>query len=139
MLLLQQLVEGFGLPHRARKTVEDKALLRVRLIETVGNDSDDDVVRHQAAAGHDVPGPEADRRLRRHRGAQHFAGRELGNAVALDQPLRLRSLARPRRSKKNQSHPYSPPGSVSDWPHTFISKSDQRQPQSAPSADGESD
>ena len=114
MLGLQEPIQRLRLRHRARKTVEDKAFLRVRLIQPIGNDPDHDVVRHQAAAGHDVPGLEADRRLRRHRGAQQFAGRELDNAVALDQPLRLRSLARPRRPKKNQSHPYSPPGSVSD-------------------------
>jgi len=68
----------------------------------------------QAARGHDVLGLDADRRLRRHRGAQHIAGGELNDAVALNQPLGLRSLARPRRPEKNQSHEKSPPGSVSD-------------------------
>ena len=43
---------------------------------------------------------QADRRLRRHRRAQHVAGRELDDAVALNQPLRLGSLARPRRPRR---------------------------------------
>jgi hypothetical protein len=34
--------------------------------------------------------------------------------VPLNQPLGLRSLARSGRPEKNQSHPCSPPGSVSD-------------------------
>src|SRR5882757_9479186 len=63
-LLLQELIQRFRLRHRAWKAVEDKALGRIRLIQPVGNDSNHDVVRHQAAAGHDVLGLEADRRLR---------------------------------------------------------------------------
>ena len=55
-------------------------------------------------------------RLGRNRGAEHLTGRQLDNAVALDQTLRLRSLAGPRRSQKYQSHTRKPPGSVSDDP-----------------------
>src|SRR3979409_375516 len=105
----------------------------------MGDDPDYDVVRHQAAARHDVLGLEADRRLRRHGGAQHLTGRELGNAVTLNQPLRLRPLARPRRPEKNQSHAYSPPGSVSDRPRTSSSKfTDSARQNQRGSADGES-
>ncbi len=109
VLLLQKIVQRLGLRYRARKTVEDKTLRHVGLIQSVGNDPDHDLVRHQPAAGHDVLGLEADRRLRGHRGAQHFTGRELNDTVPLNQPLRLRSLARPRRPEKNQSHPFRPP------------------------------
>ena len=114
VLLLEQLIERFGLRHGARKAVEDESVRRVRLIEPVRNDPDHDLVRHQAAGGHDVLGLDADRRLRRHRGAQHFPGRELNDVVAVNQPLGLGSLARPWRPEKNQSHEYTPPGSVSD-------------------------
>ena len=114
VLLLQEFVERLGLRHRARKTVEDETVLHIGLVEAVGDDPDHDLVRHQAAAGHDVLGLEADRGLRRHRRAQHFAGRELNDAVSVNQPLRLRPLARARRPQKNQSHLSSPPGSVSD-------------------------
>ena len=57
------------------------------------------------------------------RGAQHLAGRELNDAVAVNQPLRLRSLARPRRPEKNQSHAYSPPAAsvIDDGPSASTS------------------
>ena len=97
-------VERLGLAQCARETIEDKTLVRVRLVQPVGNDADDDIVRHQPAAGHDILGLEADRRLRRHRGAQHLSGGELNDAVPMNQSLRLRSLARPRRPEKDQSH-----------------------------------
>ena len=47
-------------------------------------------------------------------------GRELDEAVCLDQPLRLSPLARARRSQKDQSHDYSPPGLVGERPHTLL-------------------
>ena len=59
---------------------------------------------------HDVLGLQPDGRLRRNRGAEHLTGRQLDNTVTLDQPLRLRSLAEPRRSQKYQSHRRKPPG-----------------------------
>ena len=57
---------------------------------------------------------------RRHRGAQHLAGRELDDAVLVNQPLRLGPLARARRPQKDQSHDVSPPGLVSESPHTSV-------------------
>ena len=61
-----------------------KPFLHVRLIETVGDDPDHDLVRHQPAAGHDVLGLQADRRFGGDRRAQHLAGRELDDAVAAE-------------------------------------------------------
>ena len=37
-------------------------------------------------------------------GAEHVSGRKLHDAVLLDQPLRLRSLARARRPEQDQPH-----------------------------------
>ena len=56
------------------------------------------------------------------RRAQHLAGRELDDAVLLNQPLRLGPLARARRTQKDQSHDYSPPGLVSETPRTLLLK-----------------
>src|SRR6202035_3819970 len=61
VLLLQEIVQRLRLRHRARKAVEDEAPGRIRLIQPIGNDSDHDLVRHQAAGGHDVLGLQPDR------------------------------------------------------------------------------
>ena len=62
------------------------------------------VVGDELAGVHDLLGPLADSVSGRDRGAQHVAGRELRDAVLLDQPLCLRPLARPRRPEQNQPH-----------------------------------
>ena len=62
----------------------------------------------RAAGFHDRLGLEADRRARRDRGAQHVAGRELRNAVLLDQPRRLRPFAGARRPEQYQPHLFLP-------------------------------
>ena len=43
-LLAQHVVERLGLRDRARETVEDEAVLGVRLVDAVGDDRNDDVV-----------------------------------------------------------------------------------------------
>jgi hypothetical protein len=114
VLFLEKFVERLGLRHGARKTVENEAVLHVRLIETIGNDPDHDFIRHQRAARHDVLGPKTNRGLGGNRRAQHFAGRKLHDAVSMHQPLSLCPLAGARWPQKNQSHLVSPPGSVGD-------------------------
>ncbi len=104
VLLLEELIERFGLRNRAWESVEDEALGCIGLVDPVGNDADHDIVRHQATARHDGLGLQPDRRLRLNRRTQHFAGGQLNDAVAMHKPLRLGPLARPRRSQKNQSH-----------------------------------
>jgi hypothetical protein len=103
-LALEKRVERLGLRHRARKPVEDETVPRVRLVDALGDDADHDVVGHQPAAGHDVLRLEPDRRSGGDCGAQHIPRGKLNDAVLLNQPLRLRSLARPRRPEKDQSH-----------------------------------
>lgn len=119
MLLLQEVIQRLGLRHGARKAIENETVLHVRLVETIGNDADHDLIRHQPAAGHDVLGLEADRCLRGHRRPQHFSGRELDDAMLLDQPLRLRSLARARRPRESISWLFAPRRSVSERPRTL--------------------
>ena len=104
VLLLQQFVQRLRLRHGARKTVEDETLLRVRLFDAIRDNSDHDLVRHQRAAGHDVLRLEADRRSGCNSGTEHLSGGELNDTVLVNQSLRLRSLARPRRPEKNQPH-----------------------------------
>jgi hypothetical protein len=120
VFLLQEFVERGRLRHRARKAVENESILHVGLVEAVGNDPDHDLIRHQRAAGHDVPGLQADRRLGGDRRTQHLAGRKLDDAVLLDQPLRLGPLARARRTQKDQSHDYSPPGGERNAAHPLL-------------------
>ena len=91
------------------------------LIQPVGNDPDHDVIRDQTPARHDVLGLEADRRAGGNGRTQHFAGGELDDPVVMNEPLRLRSLSRPRRSEKNQSHEELPPRLVSERPRTCAS------------------
>ena len=104
----QQAVERLRLRHRAREAVEHEAALGVRLIDAVGDDRHHHLVGNQFAAIHDGLGAQADRRAGRDRGAQHVAGRELNDAVFLDQALRLRALPRPRRAEQDQSHRLRP-------------------------------
>ena len=81
-----------------------KPRLASALVDPVGHDADHDVVGHQLAAGHDVARLHADRRAGGDRRPQHVAGRELHDAVTVDQRLRLRALAGPRRTKQHNPH-----------------------------------
>ena len=65
------------------KPSSTKPLLRVRLVDPVGDDADHHVVGDQIAARHDVLRLQSDRRPRLDRRPQHVAGRELHDAVLL--------------------------------------------------------
>ena len=97
-------VERLGLRDRAREAVEDEALPGVRLLDALGDDADHDVVGDELARLHDGLGLEADRRAGRDGRAQHVAGRELRDAVALDDAGGLRALPRPRRPQQDDPH-----------------------------------
>ena len=100
----QHAVERLGLRHGAREAVEDEAVAGIRLVDAIGDDRNDDVVRDEIAPVHDVLGLESDRRSGPDRGAQHVAGGELHNPVFGDQALRLGALPGPRRAEQYQSH-----------------------------------
>ena len=85
-----------------------KPFFGVGLVDALVDDADDDVVGDQRARFHHRFGLEADRRARRHRGAQHVAGRELRNAVFLHQPRRLGAFAGARRPEQDQPHLFLP-------------------------------
>ena len=73
-LVVQHLVERLRLRGRAREPVEDEAFLGVRLVDALGHDRIDDVVRDELAPVHDVLGLQPDRRTGLNRGAQHVSG-----------------------------------------------------------------
>jgi hypothetical protein len=103
--LLEHAVQRFGLRHRARVAVEDEALRAVGLVDALGDDAVDDLVRDQLAALHHRLG------LAPHIGAfgdrftQHLAGRELRDAVGAPDPRGLCALPRAGRPQQDQSHP----------------------------------
>src|SRR5690606_4735601 len=92
------------LRHGARETIEDETAPGIVLLDSIGDDTDDHFVRHQATTRHDVFGDQTRRGLRCNSGAQHVSSGELNDSVPLNQSLRLRSLARPRRPEKDKSH-----------------------------------
>src|SRR6516165_7569579 len=103
-LLLEHAIKRVRLRHRARETVEDKALARIGLVDARGDDRHHHVIGHEFAARHHLPGAHADRRAGLGRGAQHLAGRKLHQTMLGDEPLRLRAFPGPRRAEQYQPH-----------------------------------
>ena len=102
--LVQLAVEGLGLGDGPRKAVQDEAVFCVRLLQSLLDDVDHQVVRHQLAAVHVALHLLAKRRPGPPLGTQHVTGRDRGDVVGIDQGTRLRSLSRARRAKKYQVH-----------------------------------
>ena len=113
-LVRQGPIQCFRLRHGTGKSVEDETFGGVRLPDAVGDDRNHDVVGDQLATRHDVLGLLADRAARLHGGAQHVAGGELHDPVFIDQALRLRAFAGPRRAEQYQPHRVSPRNSIVD-------------------------
>ena len=68
------LIERFGLRHRARKAVEDKAVRRIRMVDSAGDNGHHDIIGYQFAAIHDVLDAQSRSRAFRDGFAQHVAG-----------------------------------------------------------------
>ena len=107
--LRQHAVERGRLRHSAGKAVKDEAFAGIRFFDALGNDPDDHVVGHKAAAGHNFLCLKADRRTGLNRSAKHISCGELDNAVFGDEMLGLRAFASPRRAQQYQSHLRRPP------------------------------
>src|SRR5437667_8822497 len=88
----------------ARKTIEDEPVTRVRLINAIGNDCNDNVIGHEFTARHDIAGTQADRRACLDRCAQHVTGGKLYQAMLGDEALCLSTFAGPRWAEQHQSH-----------------------------------
>src|SRR6185437_3899930 len=108
-LLLEHLPQGIRLRHGSWEAVEDEAIGAIPLVDPLGNDAVDDLVRNEVAAIHDFLGGEAHRGPVGDRLAQDVAGRELRNPQAFDQNLGLRALADARRPQKNEPQRFRPP------------------------------
>ena len=82
------------------------------LVDALRDNCVDDRVGNEFAGVHNGLGALADFGARADGRAQHVTGRELRNAMPLDQPLRLRPLPSARRSEQYKSHrPLLPPRS----------------------------
>ena len=97
----QFLIERFCLRHRSGKAVENEAVCRVRLTDTMGYNLNHDVIRHKFSTLHDVFGAESQRRARGHRFTEHVPGRQLRNAKARGELRRLSTFSRTWRSQHN--------------------------------------
>src|ERR1019366_6113107 len=99
----EEAVEGRRLGDRPGEAVEQEAPGAVILPRPLVDEADDDLVRYQSAAGH--LGHELGRELAlRLRGAKHVARRDLRNAEANADDLRLRPLPRTRRPDEHDAH-----------------------------------
>src|SRR5512139_2699297 len=106
---VEQPLERRGLGSGAGKTVEDEAALHVRLLESVGEDADDDLVRNEIPGIHYGLGLESDLGLGGDRCAKHISGRELHHPPIGFEPARLGPLSCPRRPKQYDVHRALPP------------------------------
>ena len=97
-------LERIGLGQGAGKAVEQEAGGAIGLGDPLLDQADDDVVAHQRAGVHHLLGREAERRAGLDGGAQHVAGGDLRDAVALADHGRLRAFARAGRSQQDESH-----------------------------------
>ena len=94
----------------AREAVEEEAGGAVGLLDALGDQADDDVVAHQQAFVHHLLGSQTEWRAGLDGGPQHVAGGDLRNREAVLDELRLRALARARRSEQDDSHDMRLPG-----------------------------
>ncbi len=106
--LVHQGVEGLRLRDRAREAVDNEAPLAVRLPEPVANHADHDVVGHVVAGRKDGLGLLAERRAGGYLGAEHVAGRDMGDAEMRAQHVGLCPLATARGTVQKQVHLMKP-------------------------------
>ena len=96
----EERVERFGLGHRAREAVEHATCPGVGLGESLADQADHDVVRHETPRVHVALRFEPERGLGRHRLAQHVTRGHVGHAPLAREGLRLGALTRARRAEK---------------------------------------
>jgi hypothetical protein len=94
--------EAFRLRDRARKSVEQKAALRVGMAETIGDEIEHDLIRDELALVDELLGPRAEGRVRLDSGPQHVAGRDVRNLENLGKPDRLSPFPRSRGPKQQK-------------------------------------
>ena len=90
------LVEHLGLRESPGEAVEDEAVHAVLLLDAIGDDADDDLVRDQSAGIHRGLGLLPNLSARGDRSAEHVAGGKLRDAQLVDDLRGVRSFTRPR-------------------------------------------
>jgi len=68
------------------------------MVDAVGDNRNHDIVGHEFATIHDMLDTQPQRRARRYRLAQHVSGRQLRNAIAVNNSRCLRAFPGARRS-----------------------------------------
>mmetsp|Transcript_9656 Transcript_9656/g.26248 ORF Transcript_9656/g.26248 Transcript_9656/m.26248 type:complete len:260 (+) Transcript_9656:1-780(+) len=91
------------LRHGPREPVQHEARPALGRLRRLRDQPHDNLVRHQRPALHRPFRLQPQRRLRRHRRAQHVARRQVAQAVVRLDHRRLRSLAAPRRPDQDQT------------------------------------
>jgi len=89
----EHLVKFDCLADRAREAIKNETRLRVGRFDASGNNAKDDIVWHKPAPLHDTLCLLAKFGSCVHRGAKHFASRELRNPKPLSDSHRLCALA----------------------------------------------
>jgi hypothetical protein len=100
----EHLLETFGLRHGAREPVEDETAGRIGRREALTHHAEDGGVVDQLAGVHDGLGAATELRTVAHMRTQQVAGRDLRDAMTLDEALRLGALAGTRSAEEDDSH-----------------------------------
>src|SRR5260370_603771 len=89
----QRPIHQLGLRRGAGKAIEDRAGLRLRAVQLLLDDAEDDAVGDQLALVVVLPGVESERRAVLHRRPDEVAGGDLREPETLGEDLPLRPLA----------------------------------------------
>mmetsp|Transcript_5832 Transcript_5832/g.15227 ORF Transcript_5832/g.15227 Transcript_5832/m.15227 type:complete len:303 (+) Transcript_5832:72-980(+) len=102
-LVRQHPVELLRLLHRARKTIEDEAVLAVGPVDRLADDAHHNLVGDEPARLHHLVGRLTHLGPRRDGRAEHVARRQVAEAEALLDDRALRALARARRADQDHA------------------------------------
>ena len=100
--------QRFSLCQGARKSIEKEAVRAVRLGDALFHQPENYIVGYQTASIHDLLRLDTQRSPLLDRGAQHVAGRNLGNPVLFFDVVGLGSLSGTRTTEQNNTHLTSP-------------------------------
>jgi hypothetical protein len=100
----EKIVERLGLGDGPRKAVENEPASLAFAIDTLGDETDDERVRHELAPRHDVPCLATKLAAGGHRRPQHVAGGKLDQRPLFLEQIGLSSLARAGRAEQDHDH-----------------------------------
>ena len=103
VLLLEQTVQDLGLVDSSGETVQDKALVALRALDSVGNNTSNNLITHELASIHKRLSLEADLGAVLDGISEHVTSGQVAQAVLLLNSGSLGSLASTRRAEKDSS------------------------------------